>query len=81
MKQINVRVDDDAYAGIEARAEAAGMTVPEYARQVLADEANDLRHRFLAAGAHFAGAWGDTFAEQFGHAKPAREGDTHGAAA
>ncbi|MGW2512106.1 hypothetical protein ACWC0A_22400 [Streptomyces scopuliridis] len=77
MKQINVRVDEDAYAGIEARAVAAGMTVPEFARQVIADEANDLRHRFLAAGAHFSDAWTDTFATEFGH--PGSE--QHGAAA
>lgn len=68
MRQINIRVDDEAYAGIEARAEAAGLTVPEYARQVLADEANDLRHRFLAAGAHFTDAFGPAFTEQFGTA-------------
>ncbi|MPY30744.1 ribbon-helix-helix protein, CopG family [Streptomyces adustus] len=68
-RQINVRVDEATAAGIEARAKAAGMSVPDYARQVLADEANDLRHRFLGAGAHFADAWGDTFAEQFGHPK------------
>jgi hypothetical protein len=81
MKQINVRVDEESYAGIEARAAAAGMTVPEFAKQVLADEANDLRHRFLAAGAHFADAWGDTFAEEFGHPSGAREDGPRGAAA
>ncbi|MFD3452059.1 hypothetical protein ACFWVC_07735 [Streptomyces sp. NPDC058691] len=77
-KQINVRVDEATAAGIEARAKAVGMSVPDYARQVLADEANDLRHRFLGAGAHFADAWGDTFAEQFGHPKA---GDGTGAGA
>ncbi|WP_055589027.1 plasmid mobilization protein [Peterkaempfera griseoplana] len=66
MKQINIRVDDDTFAGIEARAEAAGLTVPEYARQVVADESNDLRHRFLTAGAHFTDAWAPAFAEAFG---------------
>jgi hypothetical protein len=75
MKQINIRVDEEAYAGIEARAEAAGLTVPEYARQVLADEANDLRHRFLAAGAHFTDTFAEAFAEQFGPA-PARSEST-----
>ncbi|MFB7711815.1 hypothetical protein [Streptomyces sp. NPDC056105] len=65
-KQINVRVDADVYEGIEQRAAAVGMEVNEYARQVLADEANDLRHRFLDAGAHFAGQWGPQFAEEFG---------------
>ncbi|WP_461007337.1 plasmid mobilization protein [Streptomyces capparidis] len=68
MKQINVRVDEEAYAGIEARAEAAGLSVAEYARQVLTDEANDLRHRFLAAGAHFTDTFAEAFAEQFGPA-------------
>jgi hypothetical protein len=81
MKQINVRVDEDDYAGIEARAAAAGMTVAEFAKQVLADEANDLRHRFLQAGAHFADAWGDAFAAEFGHPTTAREDKPRGAAA
>ncbi|MEU3793891.1 plasmid mobilization protein [Streptomyces fructofermentans] len=66
MKQINVRVDDDAAAVIEQRAEAAGLSVPEYAKQVLTDEGNDLRHRFLAAGAHFVDEFADAFAEEFG---------------
>ncbi|MFF3614771.1 plasmid mobilization protein [Streptomyces sp. NPDC002580] len=66
MKQINVRVDDEIHAGIERRAEAAGLTVPEYAKQVLADESNDLRHRFLTAGAHFVDAFADAFTEEFG---------------
>ncbi|MFE2431598.1 hypothetical protein ACFXJ5_33290 [Streptomyces sp. NPDC059373] len=81
MKQINVRVDEEAYAGIEARAEAAGMTVADYAKQVLADEGNDLRHRFLSAGAHFADAWSDAFADEFGHPRGARENGPRGAAA
>lgn len=42
------------------------MTVPQYAQQLLADEANDLRHRFLAAGAHFTSEWADAFAAEFG---------------
>ncbi|MFG3167904.1 plasmid mobilization protein [Streptomyces sp. NPDC048200] len=66
MKQINVRVDDETAATIEKRAEAAGLTVPEYAKQVLADEGNDVRHRFLAAGAHFTDLFADAFAEEFG---------------
>lgn len=79
-KQINVRVDQDVYSGIEQRAAAAGMDVNEYARQVLADEANDLRHRFLDAGDHFAREWGPHFAARFGHEAPAR-GETRGQAA
>lgn len=66
MKQINVRVDDDQYSEIEARAAAAGLSVPEFAKQVLADEANDLRHRFLAAAEHYAAEWADAFADRFG---------------
>ena len=66
MKQINVRVDDETAAGIEGRAEAAGLTASEYAKQVLADEGNDLRYRFLAAGAHFVDEFADVFEEQFG---------------
>jgi len=73
-KQINVRVDAETHAGIEARAQAAGMSVQAYAKQVLADEANDLRHRFLGAGAHFADAWAGTFAEEFGHPDGAGNG-------
>lgn len=66
-KQINVRVDEEVYAGIEERAAAAGLDVTEYARQVLADESNDLRHRFLAAADHVATEWGPYFGERFGH--------------
>ncbi|MET8412676.1 toxin-antitoxin system HicB family antitoxin [Streptomyces sp. NPDC005195] len=66
MKQINVRVPDDIHAGITERAEAAGLSVQEYAKQVLADESNDLRHRFLNASAHFADAFSDAFTEEFG---------------
>jgi hypothetical protein len=71
-KQINVRVDEDEYATIEARAHAVGMDVAEYARTVLADEGSDLRHRFLNAGEHFA--------ERFGHPAPAKH-KPHGHAA
>ncbi|MGW0966657.1 hypothetical protein [Streptomyces sp. NPDC002516] len=53
-------------AGPRRRAEAAGLTVPEYAKQVLADEGNDLRYRFLAAGAHFVDESADAFEEQLG---------------
>jgi hypothetical protein len=66
-KQINVRVDEEVYEGIAERAAAAGLDVAEYARQVLADEANDLRHRFLAAADHVTTEWGPYFAERFGH--------------
>ncbi|MBP0458840.1 plasmid mobilization protein [Streptomyces montanisoli] len=66
MKQINVRVDEEAYAAIESRAQTVGMSVSDYARQIVADEGNDLRHRFLAAGAHFSDAWADAFADEFG---------------
>ncbi|MFJ8940428.1 plasmid mobilization protein [Streptomyces sp. NPDC102365] len=72
-KQINVRVDESVYAGIEERAAAVGMEINEYARQLLADEANDLRHRFLTAADHFAGEWADHFDDRFGT-------DTQGAA-
>ncbi|MEK0098431.1 hypothetical protein ACFC4G_42440 [Streptomyces sp. NPDC056002] len=72
-KQINVRVDEAVYVGIEERAAAAGMEVNEYARQLLADEANDLRHRFLVAADHFVGEWADHFDDRFGT-------DGHGAA-
>jgi hypothetical protein len=40
--------------------------VPEHARQVLADEANDARHRFLAAGAHVTDPLGEVCAAEFG---------------
>ncbi|RII06900.1 hypothetical protein DSC45_34975 [Streptomyces sp. YIM 130001] len=73
-KQINVRVDEAVYEGIEERAAAVGMEVNEYARQLLADEANDLRHRFLVAGDHFVGEWAEHFDARFG-------ADGHGAAA
>ncbi|MFD6292056.1 plasmid mobilization protein [Streptomyces sp. NPDC060205] len=65
-KQINVRVEEAVYAGIEERAAAVGMEVNEYARQLLADEANDLRHRFLTAADHFAGEWAEHFDARFG---------------
>jgi uncharacterized protein (DUF1778 family) len=77
-KQINVRVDEDVYAGIEERAAAAGLEVAEYARQVLSDEANDLRHRFLAAAEHYSAEWAEAFAERFGH-HPNRIGEQEAA--
>ncbi|MFD0306405.1 plasmid mobilization protein [Streptomyces sp. NPDC127119] len=80
-KQINVRVDAETHAGIEARAKAAGMSVQAYAKQVLADEGNDLRHRFLAAGAHFADAWAESFADEFGHPDKAKADGKSAAAA
>lgn len=76
-----MRVDDAQYAEIEARAAAAGMSVPDYVRQVVADEANDLRHRFLSAAAYFGAEWGEHFAERFGHpanaSSPAGRGRGH----
>jgi hypothetical protein len=85
MRQINIRVDEQVYAGIEERAAAAGMAVPEFARQVLSDEANDLRHRFLVAGAHFADAWAAAFEDEFGPAPdgraPEHRAGSHGEAA
>jgi enamine deaminase RidA (YjgF/YER057c/UK114 family) len=80
-KQINVRVDEDEYERIAERAAAAGMEVTDYVRQVVTDDANDARHRFLAAGAHFVDAWGDHFAERFGHPAPAKQDQAHGQAA
>ncbi|WP_369394836.1 hypothetical protein AB5J72_50700 [Streptomyces sp. CG1] len=56
------------------------MDVPDYARQVLADEGNDLRHRFLGAAAHFAQEWEPHFAERFGHPAPTKD-ETNGRAA
>ncbi|MET7356271.1 plasmid mobilization protein [Streptomyces mirabilis] len=72
-KQINVRVDEAEYDTIAERAAAAGMEVADYARQVLADEGNDLRHRFLDAAQHYAEEWGPHFAERFGHPAPAQD--------
>ncbi|MFF4762537.1 hypothetical protein [Streptomyces sp. NPDC001292] len=46
------------------------MEVPDYVRQVVTDEANDLRHRFLAAADHFAQEWDPHFAERFNHPAP-----------
>ncbi|MEU4039769.1 plasmid mobilization protein [Streptomyces collinus] len=80
-KQINVRVDQAEYDVIAERAAAAGMDVSEYARRVLADEGNDVRHRFLGAAEHFAQEWGPHFAERFGHPAPETKDATQGRAA
>ncbi|WP_225847575.1 hypothetical protein [Streptomyces sp. HPF1205] len=73
LKQINIRVDEEKdLPGIEARAKAAGMSVTEYVTTLATDAGNDLRHRFLQAGAHFADAWAEDFAEQFGR-PPAKD--------
>jgi len=80
-KQINIRVDADKYPNIEARAKAVGMTVNQYAATLVTDDANDLRHRFLGAGAHFADAWAAEFAEQFGQPPAKNADDRHGTAA
>jgi hypothetical protein len=80
-KQINIRIDADRYPDVEARAAAAGMSVNEYATTLITDDANDLRHRFLRAGAHFADAWADEFAEQFGRLPVKNTDERHGTAA
>jgi hypothetical protein len=80
-KQINIRIDADKYPGVAARAEAVGMSVADYAATLITDEANDLRHRFLGAGAHFADAWAGEFAEQFGRPPAKSRADRHGTAA
>ncbi|MBD0693049.1 plasmid mobilization protein [Streptomyces sp. CBMA123] len=66
MKQLNVRLDDAVHEALEQRAEAAGMSLPDYARRVLAEEADERRERFLTAAAHFAQAWAPAFEEEFG---------------
>ncbi|MEV7595896.1 hypothetical protein AB0O91_00730 [Kitasatospora sp. NPDC089797] len=66
MKQLNVRLDDAVHEALEQRAEAAGMSLPDYARKVLAEEADERRERFLTAAAHFADAWGPAFEDEFG---------------
>ncbi|GAA4985989.1 hypothetical protein [Kitasatospora paranensis] len=74
MKQLNVRLDDDAHQVLAQRAEAAGMSLPDYARTVLAEEADERRHRFLTAAAHFSQAWGAAFEQEFGP-YPVREAE------
>ncbi|MER6302430.1 hypothetical protein ABT247_23140 [Kitasatospora sp. NPDC001539] len=66
MKQLNVRLDDAVHEALEQRAEAAGMSLPDYARKVLAEEADERRERFLTAAAHFAQAWAPAFEAEFG---------------
>ncbi|WP_405021709.1 hypothetical protein OHV05_37535 (plasmid) [Kitasatospora sp. NBC_00070] len=66
MKQLNVRLDDTAHEVLEQRAEAAGMSLTDYARKVLVEEADERRERFLTAAAHFSQAWGPAFEEEFG---------------
>jgi hypothetical protein len=80
-KQINIRIDAEQYPDVEARAVAAGMSVNEYAATLITDDANDLRHRFLRAGAYFADAWGPEFAEQFGQPPAKSAEDRHRTAA
>ncbi|RGD57350.1 hypothetical protein DR950_05695 [Kitasatospora xanthocidica] len=63
---MNVRLDDTVHEALEQRAEAAGMSLPDYARKVLAEEADERRERFLTAAAHFAQTWGPAFEEEFG---------------
>ncbi|MFD7903878.1 toxin-antitoxin system HicB family antitoxin [Kitasatospora sp. NPDC057904] len=66
MKQLNVRLDDQVHEALERRAEAAGMSLPDYARKVLAEEADEQRERFLTAAAHFSQAWAPAFEAEFG---------------
>ncbi|MFJ9843587.1 hypothetical protein ACIRYZ_24640 [Kitasatospora sp. NPDC101155] len=74
MKQLNVRLDDALHEALEQRAEAVGMSLPDYARKVLAEEADERRERFLTAAAHFAHAWGPAFEAEFGpYPRSARE--------
>ncbi|MFJ9777066.1 plasmid mobilization protein [Kitasatospora sp. NPDC101157] len=74
MKQLNVRLDDAVHEALEQRAEAAGMSLPDYARKVLAEEADERRERFLTAAAHFSQAWGPAFEAEFGpYPAPARD--------
>ncbi|MFG3229072.1 plasmid mobilization protein [Kitasatospora sp. NPDC048194] len=75
MKQLNVRLDDAVHEALEQRAEAAGMSLPDYARKVLAEEADERRERFLTAAAHFAQAWAPAFEAEFGP-YPHRSRDT-----
>ncbi|MEY9842096.1 hypothetical protein [Streptacidiphilus sp. EB103A] len=74
MKQLNVRLDDEVAVGLEQRAAAAGMTLPEYARRILTEDADEQRARFLTAAAHFSQDWGPAFEAAFGP-YPVREKD------
>ncbi|MER8101194.1 toxin-antitoxin system HicB family antitoxin [Kitasatospora sp. NPDC094016] len=66
MKQLNVRLDDAVHEALEQRAEAAGLSLTDYARKVLAEEADERRERFLTAAAHFAPTWAPAFEAEFG---------------
>jgi hypothetical protein len=66
MKQLNVRLDDETAAHLEQRAQALGMSLPEFARTILAQEADEQRARFLTAAAHFSQTWGPAFEAEFG---------------
>ncbi|MFF8775232.1 plasmid mobilization protein [Kitasatospora sp. NPDC015120] len=66
MKQLNVRLDEETHEALEQRAEAAGMSLPDYARKVLVEEADERRERFLTAAAHFSQVWGPAFEAEFG---------------
>lgn len=68
-QNIEVPVDDAAYAALAEEAERVGLTVPELAGKVLAHDA--VKRRFLSAARDFATAWGPAFAEEFG---PVRSG-------
>ncbi|MEE1838094.1 hypothetical protein [Streptomyces sp. SP17KL33] len=67
-RNIEVPVDDEAYAALEAEAARAGMTVPEFAGKTLLNDVN--RRRFLGAARQFVDAWGPTFDEEFGRTRP-----------
>ncbi|CAN3985657.1 toxin-antitoxin system HicB family antitoxin [Kitasatospora purpeofusca] len=66
MKQLNLRIDEETHEALEQRAEAAGMSLPDYARKVLAEEADERRERFLTAAAHFSQVWAPAFEAEFG---------------
>lgn len=63
-KNIEVPVDDAAYAALEAEAEAAGITVPELAGRLLTHDA--FKRRFMASAKHYIEEWGPAFDEEFG---------------
>ena len=50
------------------------MTLPEYARRILTEDADEQRARFLTAAAHFSQDWGPAFEAAFGP-YPVREKD------
>ncbi|MEU1710103.1 hypothetical protein ABZ478_32855 [Streptomyces sp. NPDC005706] len=67
-KNIEVPVDDAAYAALEEEAERAGITVQELVGQVVTHDIG--RRRFMTAAEHFTSAWGPAFDEAFGTANP-----------